>query len=33
MAAAERIRDLLNAAGRTDPADEEALGMYISARL
>ena len=29
MAAAERIRDLRNAAGRTDPADEEALGLLL----
>ena len=29
MAAAERIRDLRNAAGRTDPDDEEALGLLL----
>ena len=29
MAAAERIRDLRNAAGRGDPADEEALGLTL----
>ena len=29
MAAAERIRDLRNAAGRGDPADEEALGLML----
>ena len=29
MAAAERIRDLRNAAGRSDPADEEALGLLL----
>ena len=29
MAAAERIRDLRNAAGRADPADEEALGLLL----
>ena len=29
MAAAERIRDLRNAAGHTDPTDEEALGLLL----
>ena len=29
MAAAERIRDLRNAAGRGDPEDEEALGLML----
>ena len=29
MAAAERIRDLRNAAGRGDPKDEEALGLML----
>ena len=29
MAAAERIRDLRNAAGRSDPEDEEALGLAL----
>ena len=29
MAAAERIRDLRNAVGRTDPDDEEALGLLL----
>ena len=29
MAAAERIRDLRNAAGPADPADEEALGLLL----
>ena len=29
MAAAERIRDLRNAAGRGDPADEETLGLTL----
>ena len=29
MAAAERIRDLRNAAGRGDPEDEEALGLLL----
>ena len=29
MAAAERIRDLRNAAGRSDPEDEEALGLLL----
>ena len=29
MAAAERIRDLRNAAGRGDPEDEEALGLFL----
>ena len=29
MAAAERIRDLRNAAGRADPEDEEALGLLL----
>ena len=29
MAAAERVRDLRNAAGRIDPADEEALGLLM----
>ena len=29
MAAAERMRDLRNAAGRTDPDDEEALGLSL----
>ena len=29
MAAAERIRDLRNAAGRADPADDEALGLLL----
>ena len=29
MAAAERIRDLRNAAGRTAPDDEEALGLLL----
>ena len=29
MAAAERIRDLRNAAGQTDPQDEEALGLLL----
>ena len=29
MAAAERIRDLRNAAGQTDPEDEEALGLLL----
>ena len=29
MAAAERIRDLRNAAGPTDPQDEEALGLLL----
>ena len=29
MAAAERIRDLRNSAGKLDPADEEALGLLL----
>ena len=29
MAASERIRDLRNAAGRADPADDEALGLLL----
>ena len=29
MAAAERIRDLRNASGRSDPEDDEALGLIL----